>query len=354
MASLSFAKNKTNFYQELTQRVYNYMKANRLKTYGNAALYWKAIFFLTSFLGLYSLLVFGNLPGILSILGCIALGIVTAGIGFNIMHDGSHGSFSKNATINKLASWTLNMVGGSSFFWNIKHNQIHHTFTNVHGHDEDIDTDPFIRMTELQEKKKLHKYQHIYSFGIYGFLYMTWIYFFDFKRYFERRILQKDNIHIDGKTHAGFWMTKVLYIFMFIGLPCFFMPFWKVIVGYLIFSMVTGIIISVIFQLAHAVEHVEFVHVDEGQTELDNDWAIHQVQTTSNFATKSKWVHFFTGGLNHQVEHHLFPKISHVYYPAINDIVRAVCAEYGIRYHEQPSLASAVASHYRFLKAMGN
>jgi len=230
---------------------------------------------------------------------------------------------------------------------------VHHTYTNIDGHDDDIENEPFLRMCLSQRKRKMHKYQHIYWFLIYGFTYISWVFLLDFNKYFSRRIGAKDNIQISLKSHIGFWMTKVLYVFTFIILPLMFVSTLHLIIGYLVFSFTTGIVISVVFQLAHAVENLEFIEEKEEKQVLENDWAIHQMVTTSNFATRSRIVAFFTGGLNHQIEHHLFPKISHVYYPELSKIVRTVCAEYGIAYMEQPTVVHAIASHVRFLKKMG-
>ena len=158
---------------------------------------------------------------------------------------------------------------------------------------------------------------------------------------------------MDFKNHFGFWLTKIAYIGIYFVLPLLFVPLPHFIIGYAIFSFTTGFVTSIVFQLAHAVEDTEFTAVAKDQEVINNDWAIHQVKTTANFATRSKLVTFFAGGLNFQIEHHLFPKVSHVYYPELSAIVRRVCAEYGITYFETPTLVGAIASHVRFLKRMG-
>lgn len=353
MSQVKFNGNQSAFYVDLKNRVNSYFTERKIDQHGDLRLHFKAGLLLTVFAATYILLVFFTPPALWSILLCVLLGITTAGIGFNVMHDGSHGSFSNNKTVNRFAALTLNLLGGSAFFWNIKHVMVHHTFTNIDGQDDDIDNEPFMRMCNTQRKRKMHRYQHLYWFLVYGFMYISWVFMLDFQKYFSRRIGAKDHIHINLKTHIGFWLTKILYIFTFIVLPLLFVSSLKLIIGYLIFSFTTGIIISVVFQLAHAVEHVEFTDIKSEPLTLENDWAVHQMVTTANFATRSRIVAFFTGGLNHQIEHHLFPKISHVYYPELSKIVRSVCAEYGIRYVEQPTVVHAIASHVRFLKKMG-
>ena len=358
MNQVKFNSNQSAFYGDLKNRVNAYFAKRKIDQHGDARLHFKAGLLLSVFVAAYIVLVFFTPAAIISIPLCVVLGFATAGIGFNIMHDGSHGSFSNSRAVNRFAALTLNLLGGSAFFWSIKHVMVHHTYTNIDGHDDDIDNEPFLRMCNTQRKRKMHKYQHIYWFLVYGLMYISWVFLLDFQKYFSRKIGAKESIKIDLKTHIGFWLTKVLYIFTFIVLPLMFINPLSLIIGYLIFSFTTGIIISVVFQLAHAVEHVEFTEmmVENENKEphiLENDWAVHQMVTTANFATKSKFVTFFAGGLNHQIEHHLFPKISHVYYPELSRIVRAACAEYGIRYLEQPTLVHAIASHVRFLKRMG-
>jgi linoleoyl-CoA desaturase len=108
-----------------------------------------------------------------------------------------------------------------------------------------------------------------------------------------------------------------------------------------------------VFQLAHTVEHTEFPVTDEITNRLPDEFAAHQIKTTANFATRNKVISWLVGGLNFQIEHHLFPKISHVHYPAISEIVKCVCAEYQLQYIEYPTMRQAVFAHVRFLRRLG-
>jgi linoleoyl-CoA desaturase len=353
LSNIKFNGNQSAFYVDLKSRVNNFFQQRRRKQHGDIRLYIKATIFMTAFLATYVVLVFFTPATLIAALLCVLLGIVTAAIGFNIMHDGGHGSFSGSRKVNRLAALTLNMLGGSAFMWNIKHNMLHHTYTNIEGHDDDIENEPFIRMGTTQRLRKMHRFQHIYWIFIYGFMYMGWIFFLDFQKYFSKKIGVKSNIEMSVPQHIGFWLTKVIYIGLFIVLPLLFLKVLPFIIGYFVFAFTTGIIISVVFQLAHGVEGPEFIQPKGGDEVLENDWAIHQVMTTANFATRSRIAGFFTGGLNFQIEHHLFPKVSHVYYPQISKLVKQTCKEHGIRYVEQPSVFSAVMSHIRFLKKMG-
>jgi linoleoyl-CoA desaturase len=283
----------------------------------------------------------------------VLLGGVIAAIGFNVMHDGAHGSFSKYKWVNKFAAFSLNVLGGSSFMWNVKHNVIHHAYTNVDGVDDDIDIKPWMRMTAAQKKYKLHKYQHLYFWVLYCLLYVLWIFVLDYTKYFRSKIGSMPLKKMKLADHFTFWGFKLFNLFLFVGLPILKVGFVSWITGFAIFTCFAGLVLSLVFQLAHTVEHTAFPVPDEESGRLEDEWAIHQIKTTANFATENKLVSWLVGGLNFQIEHHLFPKISHVHYPAISRIIKQACQEYGINYIEYPRVRYAVASHVAFLREMG-
>ncbi|HNP48845.1 MAG TPA: acyl-CoA desaturase [Bacteroidia bacterium] len=353
MSTIKFSGNSSAFYSDLKARVNTYFKEKSISTHGDHRSLIKVIVLMTLFLGCYPLLVFNLLPGAWSILALVVLGLVTAAIGFNIMHDGAHGSLSKSPFVNKLAALSLNMLGASSFLWNIKHNVIHHSFTNVDDHDDDILNEPFFRMTKRQPKLSAHKYQHLYFPIAYGLMYIAWVFFLDFKKYFQRRIADREDIKLTVSQHIGFWLTKITYIFLFVVLPLQFYSLPAYLFGYFIYAFTTGLVTSVVFQLAHTVEETDFIYPESEVHVLNTDWATHQVRTTANFATRNKFVTWAVGGLNFQVEHHLFPKIAHVHYPALSKIVKEVCQKYNLPYHEQATVRGAILSHIRFLRDMG-
>ena len=353
MASLKFSGNASTFYTDLKARVDAYFRERKINPTGNTKLYFKSAFYITGFLATFIFLVFFTPPALYAILLCICLGLFSAGIGFNVMHDGGHGSYSTNKSVNRIASLTLNLLGGSAFMWNIKHNMMHHTWTNVAGHDDDIAAEPFLRLAPTQKKRFIHRFQHLYFIFIYGLMYILWVFMLDFNKYFRRSIAAKENIKLDWKTHFGFWFTKLLYIGIFCVIPIVRLGWVDFLIGYGVFVYTTGIVISVVFQLAHTVEETSFVN-PEATPVLENDWAVHQILTTSNFGSRSKLLSFLTGGLNQQVEHHLFPKISHVHYPELSPIVKATCADHGLVYLEQPTFFAALKSHIRFLYRMGH
>jgi linoleoyl-CoA desaturase len=349
MSQLKFTGNNSAFYTDLKERVQRYFEETGTNVHGGNRLLVKAAVLLGSFFLLYFLLAFDRLPAPWNLLACIPFAFVTAGIGFNIMHDGSHGSLSSHPVVNRFAALTLNMLGASSFMWNIKHNVIHHTFTNVEDHDDDILNQPFFRMSPSQPRRGIHRYQHWYWPLGYGLMYVAWIFFLDVRKYFSKQIASKEEIRIPLSAHLGFWLTKVVYTLCFIVVPLQFYTVGEFLLGYFTYTFTTGIVISVIFQLAHTVEETTFVQPAAESNSLKNDWASHQVMTTANFATRNPIITWFVGGLNFQVEHHLFPRISHIHYPALSRIVEDTCNKHGLTYLVQPTLSGAITSHVRFL-----
>ncbi|MBN8702036.1 MAG: acyl-CoA desaturase [Bacteroidetes bacterium] len=352
MSTVKFSTQNMVFFSELRKRVDSYFKQNNIKSTGNFKLYAKTVILLAAFFASYIILVFFTPSILISIAICSFLGLCMALIGFNIMHDGAHGSYSKYKWLNETMAYSLNMMGGATYLWKLKHNVNHHTFTNVEGLDDDIDIRPFMRIHLEQKKYWFHRFQHIYGLLLYGVTYLFWIFYQDFKKYFSSKIaidtkLQKMSL----KEHVIFWVTKLFYIAAFLVLPIYFVGFVQTLVGYGIAVFVTGLTIAVVFQLAHVIEDVSFVK--SGERVVDTEWAIHQINTTANFATKSKIVTWMLGGLNFQVEHHLFPKISHVHYPKINQILKDTCKEFNVAYKEFPTVVSAVKSHLLYLKRVG-
>ncbi|MBS1573778.1 MAG: acyl-CoA desaturase [Bacteroidetes bacterium] len=342
-----------SFHTELKNRINAYFEQNGKSTTGNYKLFAKAIILLLSFISLYVHLVFFTPAPVWAVLECLAFGGLIATIGFNVMHDGAHGSFSTSKMINHLAAFSLNVLGGSSFMWNMKHNIIHHAYTNVDGIDDDIDAKPFLRLCETQKFYKIHRFQHLYFWLTYSLLYLYWIFVSDYKKYFLQRIGPIPLKKMKLADHISFWGFKLLHLFLFVGLPIYVVGFEAWIIGFLVSGLFAGFVLSLVFQLAHTVEHTSFPIPDHISGKMEDEWAIHQLKTTSNFATKNKLVSWLVGGLNFQIEHHLFPKISHIHYPAISKIVRQACREYGIEYLEHRWVYQAVFSHVAFLRQMG-
>ena len=353
MSKITFNNRTSPFFDALRERIDNYFKEEKIKPTGNIKLYAKTIILVSAAILVYSVLVFANLPVWLSLVFCALMGLTFASIGFNVMHDGAHDSYSTNKSVNKLMSYSLNLMGGSSFMWKVKHNIVHHTFTNIEGVDDDIDVKPFMRVNEQQERYWFHRFQHVYWFLLYGATYFMWIFWMDFHKYFTRKIGPTPIRKMSVSEHFGFWITKLSYLGLFIGLPIFLKGWVATIIGYSVILFVTGLTIAVVFQLAHVVGDCQFPTPDPDSNKIEEEWALHQVHTTANFATKNKIVSWFMGGLNFQVEHHLFPRISHIHYPAISKLVRETCQEFNVKYIEYPTVLSAIGAHIKHLRELG-
>ncbi|HRN91034.1 MAG TPA: acyl-CoA desaturase [Ferruginibacter sp.] len=354
MATPKFANIKgSQFHQELKRRVQQYFQEKKKPMSGNATLYTKAIILFLIYFALYVHLVFFTPPTWLAIIECILMGGATAAIGFNVMHDGSHGSFSNSKMANKLAAFSANILGASGIMWNNKHNIIHHTYTNIDGVDDDIEIKPLLRMCSTQKKRWIHQFQHIYVWFLYTLLLLVWLFVSDYTKYFRQKIGDLPLKKMSVRDHIAFWVAKVGYAMMMIVIPIYMVGFVSWLVGFLVMTLFSGFVLSIVFQLAHTVEVTEFPTPAEDTNKLEAEWAVHQVQTTANFATRNKLYTWLLGGLNFQIEHHLFPKISHVHYPAISKIIKQTCQEFGIPYHEYPKMRQAIASHTNYLKKMG-
>lgn len=353
MQTPKFTGATDSFHAELKKRVNQYFYNTSRPVTGSVSLYTKAILLTVGLIFIYTILVFFTPPPAWALLGCVLLGALTAFIGFNVMHDGAHGSFSRRKGVNGLAAFSLNILGGSSFMWNIKHNIIHHAYTNIDGVDDDIDAEPWLRMCASQKRYKLHRFQYIYFVFLYGLMYLLWVFVLDYQKYFRGKIGDIPLKTMTLQDHIIFWGFKVLYVGIFIALPVYMVGLVPFLIGFGVFTFVAGFILSIVFQLAHTVEDTHFPvpNVDSGK--IETEWAVHQIQTTANFATKNKIICWLLGGLNFQIEHHLFPRISHIHYPAISGIIKQACMEHNLQYVEYPRMTTAIRSHVAFLRRMG-
>jgi linoleoyl-CoA desaturase len=355
MSKVSFTNKQSLFFKVLKEKVDHHFITNRLHTSGNRKLLLKSIIQVFTALSLYIILVFFTPHPIISLVLCLFLGMNLAIIGFNIMHEGGHQSFSRHKWLNSTSAYFLNVLGGNAYFWKIKHNINHHTYTNIEGMDSDIDVKPFMRLHEHQPRHWFHRFQHLYCMVLYGISYIVWIFYHDFEKYFTGKIAAHDteSRELERKEHFIFWITKTLYVGLYLVLPIVMVGFIQAVVGFLLVSSVCGLFISVVFQLAHVVEGTHFPKPDLDSNKIEQEWAIHQVHTTANFATKNKVVSWMLGGLNFQVEHHLFPKVSHIHYPHINQLVKETCQEFGITYIEYSTMFKAFQSHILHIKKLG-
>lgn len=353
MPKVSFNNKQNSFAQTLKLRVDEYFSEKQLKKTGNLELYTKTVVLTLSAVAIYVTLLTLALPVFVQVILCATLGAVLASIGFNVMHDACHGSYSQRKWVNELLGLSLNALGGNAFIWKFKHNILHHTYTNVDGMDDDIAKSPLMRQCRTQKWVPAHRFQHIYVVLVYAISSFAWVFIMDFNKYLSQRVnttpLQKMSI----QDHLVFWISKLLYVIFYIAIPVYFVGWGPWALGFAAMHIVMGLTLALVFQLAHVVEHTEFEVASEEITQIENAWAEHQVRTTANFAPDNLFINWYVGGLNYQIEHHLFPRISHVHYPAISKIVQETCKDHGLPYHSYPTMAASMVSHFRMMKALG-
>ena len=354
MSKVTFNNNNNAFFTSLKSGVDAYFASRNIKRTGDWRLVLKTVILLSTAILIYCSLIFIDINPILALALCGVWGFTLACIGFSVMHDANHGSYSSSQRVNDILSFSLNALGANSYFWKQKHNIIHHTYTNVDGIDDDIAKSPIIRQCESQRWVPAHKVQHLYLPFIYSLSGIFWIYIMDFTKYFTRKIYTTDAWKLSTRNHIEFWVTKVYYATVFIAIPIMVWGWQGWLVGYLVANVVMGLVLSFVFQLAHVVESTEFEHIPLDTTKhIDTAWAEYQLKTTANFAMGNKVISWCVGGLNYQIEHHLFPRVSHVHYPAISAIVQQKCREFNYPYNSYPTLGSAIASHFRVMRNLG-
>jgi len=349
-------KEKTQFFNTLKERVDNYFKENRISQHANLSMIIKTFFMLSLYFVPYFLIMTQGYNLLAMWFLTLVMGVGLAGIGMGIMHDANHGAYSSFPFINKLVSISLSLVGGDNQNWKTQHNVLHHTYTNIYGHDKDIDDKGILRFTPQSKHRKVHRLQVVYVFFFYSIMSLYWTTAKDFVQFYQfikgGQNKQKNSDRIKALLVIIGW--KLFYWTYMLVLPIFFLhlTFVQVLIGFVSLHLVAGLILSIVFQLAHVVEDTQFPVPDTNGI-IENEWAIHQLNTTVDFARDNKLVTFFVGGLNFQAIHHLFPQICHVHYPEIAPIVEQTAKEFGIKYLYNESLTSAFISHVRLISQLG-
>ena len=349
---------ESSFHDDLKKRIEAYFERNNLSKHGNGKMYLKTVAMVLMYLVPFALIVSGLVAGhwMLFLSAWALMGVGMVGIGCSVMHDSNHGSYSENKTANKYLGALINLVGGYSVTWRIQHNILHHTYTNIEGLDGDIDAGVLLRFSPHSKRYKLHRFQHLYAWVLYGMLTLQWATIKDFVAIINYKKI--DLLKKEKKTFRGalveVTLLKLMYFSIFLVLPILFSgaSWGLVLAGFLFMQFIAGLALSCIFQLAHVMEGSEFPAPKEGN-KMENSWAIHQVLNTINFSPRSHIMSWFIGGLNYQIEHHLFPHICHVHYPQLSHIVRRTAAKWGIPYQVQPTFVSALAEHGRMLRKLG-
>ncbi|WPP51083.1 fatty acid desaturase family protein [Catalinimonas niigatensis] len=348
-------KDQSVFFTTLRGRVNKYFTDNNISRYGNSEMYTKSIALIGLYLAAYICILVLPWSAIFLLPLAIIMGIAKAGVGMTVMHDALHGSYSKNSFVNQLMGNSIYLLGANANVWKIQHNLHHHTYTNIHGKDEDINSKVVIRLSKQAPQKAFHAYQHLYVWFLYGLMTLLMFTndFYKLLMYHKAGEFKgkRPNIDREYMTLIG---LKIIYVFFMLVLPVLVTPllWWQVLIGFFAMHMTAGFILSTIFQLAHIVEGAE-QPVPNTEGNIENEWAIHQLSTTANFARDNRFLNWFIGGLNFQIEHHLFPNICHVHYPKISAIVEETAAEFELPYNVKRTFGDAILSHMKALKQLG-
>jgi linoleoyl-CoA desaturase len=351
--SLRFSQ-QSDFRKALNERVNTYLRDNNIPARDVPAMYLKTVVALAWWLGTYLLLLLGHFPPLVNVVLSVVWAMAIASVGFNVVHDANHRGYSDNSRLNGLVSLSAEMLGMSGFRWRVKHNVWHHTYTNIAGFDDDVETYGLMRLTPRAPWKPLHKFQGWYFPAVYSLIGFDFI-----MRDFMMVLFGKsDDNHIYPKLRTvdkiTFWSGKLFYFVIMLALPLLIFPLWQVLIGFLIVMLTVGLVMGVVFQLAHINPNAAFPEAVGDPPHLDKEWAVHQVEATSDFAPHNWLLNWYIGGLNYQIEHHLLPHICHLNYPRLAPIVRATCEEFGIRYNCYPTWRKAFASHCLEVRLLGH
>jgi linoleoyl-CoA desaturase len=347
-----FAQPRGEFHRELRDRVDAYFKETGKSRRGNLFMAVKMTVWIALTVAIYVAVIHGGLGAWPSLALISFGGFCVAAVGFNVGHDAIHGATSTRPGLNWLFSWSFDLLGICSFNWRVQHNFQHHTYTNIPGSDGDIEPGPFLRLYPRDDTSTYHRHQHLYAWFLYPWAALNWIYLLDWVALFSadpRTDKRRSSAEV-FRTLLG----KASHLTLFVIIPLAFSPFswWQIGIGYLAAGLTCGATLAVVFQLAHIVTTTSFPRANASNA-MPDDWAEHQLHTTANFAPDSKLAHFICGGLEHQIEHHLFPTICHVHYPALSKIVKQCASDFGLPYHEFQTFSSALRSHYEQLRQCG-
>ena len=348
-------KHQQQFAAALRKNVNDYFIEKVISTKGDWTLAVQTIVMVILYIAPFVLFFMIPMAGWVAVLMTVVMGIGLAGIGMGTMHDAVHQAYSEKRWINKLLGGSLYLIGSNVFNWEIQHNVLHHTYTNIDGYDQDIESKGPIRLSENAPLRSIHRYQYIHAFFFYGLMTISKL-VKDFTQLivYNRKGITRHYKFNPTLEYIKMVVLKLLYLFVIIGFPILFTSYswWQVVIGFLVMHWTAGCILSFVFQMAHVVEGADEPMPDENGV-IHNEWAVHQLLTTSDFARNNTLLNWYVGGLNFQIEHHLFPNICHIHYPHIAPIVEKTAKEYGYYYNLKPTFGKAFLSHIQRLKELG-
>ena len=357
--AISF-NNEDSHYQEfartLNKRVNEYFKEKGISKFGNFTMYIKTLSMFMIYTGPFIYLIAMEPQGWSALVALVIMGLGYSGIGLSVMHDAVHGAYSSTPWINKALGYSLNLLGGNALNWRIQHNVLHHTYTNIEEHDEDIAPKAILRFSPQAPLWSIHKYQHIYVWLFYALGTFFWVTFKDFTKiriYHREGMLEKHSKSV-AIEYTILILSKIIYYTYIIGLPVYLTEYTggQIFFGFLLMHLVAGTALAMIFQPAHLMEEVEYP-APSINGKMKYSWLVHQLYTTTNFATENRLLSWYAGGLNFQIEHHLFPHICHVHYRGISKIVRNTANEYGMPYFNRSSFKATLWDHTKMMQKLG-
>ncbi len=355
VTKIRFAKrNPALFADEVKARVAEYFQTTGISQKADYRMVLKTVLVLLATFVPYGLILSNRFVPWQMLIFSVVMGIGVAGIGFTIAHDALHGAYSHNPRINRMLGYSFDLMGANGYMWKLTHNVIHHTYTNIHGIDEDLTVSPILRLSPGADRKWYHRFQHLYALPAYSLATVNWIFMKDYQQFLKRDLgPYKNKKHPRAEIVTLIWTKLFCYAYMIvIPLIVVDVPWWQFIIGFLAMHLTAGTILGVVFQLAHVVEGIEYPMPDLNGN-MEQAWLYHEMATTANFAQRNKVLSWYIGGLNYQVEHHLFPQVCSIHYPKICGIVRETAEKHGVPYNNFPTLRDAMRSHYQMLKHLG-
>ena len=345
------------FNSTLNKRIRAYFKENNISKHANFNMVLKTIFMVSLYFVPLGFLLSGLITNFWIIgLMYVLMGLGMAGIGMGVMHDANHGAYSKNQNVNRWIGKIVNLIGGYAVTWKVQHNVLHHSYTNVHGYDEDIMPPKFMRFSPNEKLRPIHKYQHYYVWFFYSLMTVSWVTTKDFQQLFRYKKMNLTKLENEkfAPLLIELILSKIFYYGTLLVLPIIILPisWWWIPIFIFIKNLISGFVLAIVFQPAHVVPETDFVQPNEDNL-IENNFAIHQMETTANFAPKSRILNWFVGGLNYQVEHHLFPNICHVHYKKISKIVKQTAEEFNVPYNTHRTFLKALVYHTKMIKSLG-
>jgi linoleoyl-CoA desaturase len=342
---------KSAFWRDLKAAAAEHLAAEASRgrpSIGDPRLKWKSALILFWFgLSYAALLSAGSLP--LALLAALSLALAASALGFGIFHDANHRTLFTRPRANLHAARLCSvLLGPSRHFWVHKHQGLHHRQPNVLGWDDDLETRGLLRLSPACAWQQRFRRQELKAPFYYALNTVEWLFWKDFRCMVGGRLNDSHPIDLDSRARTELILCKALYFGLFVLPPFLVLPVLWAAAAFVLFHIVLSWVLAAVFQLAHLTPAMAFDGVRP-----EDDWSLHQLRTTADFATGSRVTTWLTGGLNHQIEHHLFPNVAHSHYPGLHPVVRAVAERHGVHCHDLGTTFAALSQHFDLLKALG-